>query len=41
MHEFMEVLPPCLHPVGVAHEFALSSQILDAKGTVAAAEMKF
>lgn len=41
MHEFMEVLPLCLPPVGVAREFALSSQNLDAEGTAAAAAMKF
>lgn len=41
MHEFMEVLPLYLHRVEVAHEFALSSQILDAGGTAVAAAMKF
>lgn len=34
MHEMMmELLPLCLPPVGVAHKFALSSQISDAGGT--------
>lgn len=34
---FMKSLPLCLHPVGVAHEFALPSQISDAGGTARAA----
>ena len=37
MHEFIELLPLCLHPVGAAHEFALSSRISDAGGTAMAA----
>lgn len=41
MPEFTEVLHLCLHPVGIAHEFALSSQISDAEGTAVAAAMKF
>lgn len=41
MHEFREVSPLCLHPVGVAHEFELSSQILLAEGTAVAAALEF
>lgn len=41
MYEFMEVLSLCLHPVGVAHEFELSSQILVAEGTAVAAAIEF
>lgn len=41
MNEFMEVLPLCLHPVGVVHEFELSSQILVAEGSAVAAAIEF
>lgn len=37
MHDFMELFPLCLCPVGVAHEFALSPQIPDAGGAATAA----